>query len=210
MNIPAPRELPLFDLTGALLLPRSRLQLNIYETRYLSLIDDVLKSDHRMMGMVQPVDSDSGRLQDIGCAGRLINFAEVEENRYQVTLFGISRYRIKDASQGQKPYIIGTLAWQEFSDDLNITAQNADFDRELFFSKLTSYFEAKKITTNMEELQKADNESVINAMSTLCPFDATEKQALLEAKNVQTRRETLEALMEFAMRQSNGERKQLQ
>ncbi len=199
-----PDTLPLFPLAGALLLPRSRLPLNIFEPRYLALMDDALKTDHRLVGMVQPLGNvpaeATGKLQRIGCAGRLTRLIETDDNRYLITLTGISRFRVTSEIAGFQPYITGSVNWTSFERDLGTLEPDADFDKPKFMSVLERYFQTSKLTPDWESLKLADEELLINSLSMLCPFAPEEKQALLEAPNLQNRRETLVTLMEFALR----------
>lgn len=204
-----PETLPLFPLTGALLLPRSRLPLNIFEPRYLTMIDDALKTEHRLIGMVQPLGNvplqAAGKLQRIGCAGRLTRLIETDDNRYLITLTGISRFRVVAENQGFQPYATAAVGWTSFERDLGFSEPDAKFDRAKFMSVLERYFQSSKLTPDWESLKLADEELLINSLSMLCPFAPEEKQALLEAPNLQNRRETLVTLMEFALRSPGKE-----
>lgn len=192
-----PASIPLFPLPGALLLPRARLPLHIFEPRYLAMLDDTLKTQHRLIGMVQPME---GRLHDIGCAGRLTQFSETEDGRYMITLSGVSRFRILREVGGFTPYLKADIAWSEFDRDLGGEDQDPEFDREVFLGLLSRYFTSVGLSTDWESLKEADDELLINSLSMLCPFDVEEKQALLEAPCLSDRRKTLSALMEFACR----------
>jgi len=192
-----PDSIPLFPLPGALLLPRARLPLHIFEPRYLAMLDDVLKTRDRLIGMVQPMDS---RLHDIGCAGRLTQFSETEDGRYMITLSGISRFRILREVGGFTPYLKADIRWQEFERDLGDEDEDPDFDREVFLGLLSRYFTSVGLSTDWESLKEADDELLINSLSMLCPFEVEDKQALLEAPRLSDRRETIAALMEFACR----------
>jgi Lon protease-like protein len=203
----SPADLPdtiaIFPLPGALLLPRARLPLHIFEPRYLAMLDDCLKTQHRLIGMVQP--REDGRegapaLHRIGCAGRITQFSETEDGRYMITLAGISRFRIRGESQGFTPYRRADVAWSEFTRDLGREEEDPGFDRERFLRLLSRYFEATGLQTDWESLGEADDELLINSLSMLCPFSVEEKQALLEAPQLSDRRVTLGALMEFACR----------
>ena len=204
-----PRSIPLFPLPGALLLPRARLPLHIFEPRYLAMIEDVLKTPHRLMGMVQTRvlpgnrEADS-KLQTIGCAGRLTAFSETEDGRYMVTLSGVSRFRISREVEGFTPYIRADVTWDGFERDLGAVEHDDNFDRDRFLAILGRYFEAEELKTDWESLQEAEDELLINSLSMLCPFEPEDKQALLEAPSLTTRRETLVTLLEFAMRSSGG------
>ena len=198
-----PETIAIFPLPGALLLPRARLPLHIFEPRYLAMLEDCLKTPHRLIGMVQP--REDGRegapaLHRIGCAGRVTQFSETEDGRYMITLAGISRFRIRGESQGFTPYRRADVSWSEFTRDLGREEEDPGFDRERFLRLLSRYFEATGLQTDWESLGEADDELLINSLSMLCPFSVEEKQALLEAPQLSDRRVTLGALMEFACR----------
>ncbi|MDG4650580.1 LON peptidase substrate-binding domain-containing protein [Roseibacterium sp. SDUM158017] len=198
-----PGTIPVFPLPGALLLPRARLPLHIFEPRYLAMLDDALKTPHRLIGMVQSREvpgSDERRLHSIGCAGRVTQFSETEDGRYMITLTGISRFRIAEEVSGFTPYRRCDVKWDGFSRDLGPTEHDPEFDREPFLDLLGRYFEAMSLSTDWESLKEADDELLINSLSMLCPFDPEEKQALLEAPSLSTRRETLWTLLEFSLR----------
>lgn len=202
-----PETIPIFPLSGALLLPRGRLPLNVFEPRYLTMIDAVLKSEHRLLGMVQPVDgSEEDQLQAIGCAGRITSLHETDDNRYIITLKGISRFEINNVEEGFAPYLSANVSWQDYVDDLRKRDVDEGFNRPRFLEMLQAYFDQHELDSNWDELVEADEEVLINSLATLCPFIPNEKQALLEAKNLMARRETLEALMEFSLR-ADGEDK---
>lgn len=200
-----PDTIPVFPLPGALLLPRARLPLHIFEPRYLAMLDDALKTDARLIGMVQPRDmpereSDTKRLHSIGCAGRLTGFSETEDGRYLVTLTGISRFRIRKELTGFAPYIKAEVVWQDFGRDRGSAETDTGFQRAPFLRTLRRYFEAQQLSTDWSSLSEADDETLINALSMMCPFEPEDKQALLEAPSLATRRETLVTLIEFALR----------
>jgi uncharacterized protein len=198
-----PDKIPLFPLPGALLLPRGRLPLNIFEPRYLSMLDDTLKTSDRLIGMIQPMHSeDEGeapRLHQIGCVGRLVGFNETPDGRYRVTLAGVSRFRLKVVENGFAPYLRAAVSWPEFERDLGQPEKDDGFERDAFLASLGRFFKATGMNSDWESLEKADNELLINSLSMMFPFEIEDKQALLEAPTLQDRRETLVALMEFAM-----------
>lgn len=204
-----PDTIPLFPLPGALLLPRARLPLHIFEPRYLAMLDDTLKTSHRLIGMVQPRDVPEGsaaRLQSIGCAGRVTQFSETEDGRYMITLTGISRFRItRELPDGFTPYRRAEISWDGFARDLGGAEKDAGFNREGFLQLLERYFTTQQLSTDWDSMKEAEDELLINSLSMLCPFDPEDKQALLEAPSLVTRRETLVTLIEFAMRGGNGE-----
>lgn len=198
-----PQTIPLFPLPGALLLPRSRLPLHIFEPRYLAMLDDALKTSHRLIGMVQPREvpgKSDKRLHAIGCAGRVTQFSETEDGRYMITLSGISRYRVTREVSGFSPYLKADISWEGFEGDLGGVEKDRSFDRPRFLDLLSRYFEALSLSTDWDSLKDAEDELLINSLSMLCPFEPEEKQALLEAPSLGTRRETLVTLIEFALR----------
>ena len=197
-----PDVIPLFPLTGALLLPRGRLPLQIFEPRYLAMLDDVLKTRERLIGLIQPRPAPEGqrRLQAIGCAGRLVSFAETDDGRYMVTLAGISRFRILDEVQGFTPYRRVSVDWTPFARDLGPAEADPGFDRDSFLALLARFFTARGLTSDWDSLRGAEPELLINALSQLAPFTPEDRQALLEAPDLVTRRETLVTLIEFALR----------
>jgi len=203
-----PKAIPVFPLPGALLLPRARLPLNIFEPRYLAMLDDTLKTPHRLIGMVQPRQvpgGDAKKLHAIGCAGRVTAFSETEDGRYMITLSGISRYRIRQEVSGFCPYLRADVSWAGFDRDLGHAEHDKGFDRACFMALLRLYFHDRSLSTDWESLKAADDELLINSLSMLCPFAPEDKQALLEAPTLTNRRETLSTLLEFALRGGNNE-----
>ena len=198
-KIDLPTTIPIFPLPKAVLLPRSRLPLHIFEPRYLAMIEDCLKTPHRLIGMLQPTGND-GRLHSIGCAGKLTQFSETEDGRYMITLTGISRYRLDNEIEGFTPYRRFNVQWDGFENDGDAPEEDSKFDRDGFFKLLVKFLEGEGLSTDWETLQQADNELLINSLSMMLDFDLEDKQALLEAPSLQTRRETLTTLFEFSLR----------
>lgn len=202
-----PDTIPVFPLPGALMLPRTRLPLHIFEPRYLAMIEDAMKTKHRLIGMIQPRETPVSekrvgekRLQAIGCGGRLTGFSETEDGRYMVTLSGISRFRVREEAQGFAPYRRCLVDWAPFARDLGPTEDDKGFKRTQFMDLLGRYFAAMNLSTDWDSLKEAEPEMLINSLSMLCPFSPEDKQALLEAPTLDTRRETLVTLIEFALR----------
>jgi Lon protease-like protein len=207
-----PGTVPVFPLPGALLLPRARLPLHIFEPRYLAMLDDALKTPHRLIGMVQSREvpgSNERRLHAIGCAGRVTQFSETEDGRYMITLSGMSRFRIKQEVSGFTPYRRCDVSWDGFEADLGPVEVDPGFDRPRFLDLLGRYFDAMALSTDWDSMKEAEDELLINSLSMLCPFPPEEKQALLEAPSLSTRRETLVTLIEFALR-GGGPEEQMQ
>jgi Lon protease-like protein len=200
-----PDTIPVFPLPGALLLPRAKLPLHIFEPRYLAMLDDTLKSSHRLIGMIQPVDgAGPERLHTIGCAGRLTAFSETDDGRYMVTLSGISRFRAAREVTGFTPYRRCEVSWAGFERDLGGTETDQGFERGPFLALLARYFDANGLSTDWDSMKEAEDELLINSLSMLCPFETEDKQALLEAPSLVTRRETLVTLIEFALLGGDG------
>ncbi len=198
-----PDTIPIFPLPGALLLPNARLPLNIFEPRYLAMVSDALKTDDRLIGMVQPLETPAGKgahLHQIGCAGRIISFTETNDNRNEIVLQGVSRFRMTETHDSFAPYLKADVNWNSFSKDLQHPAPDHGFDRPRFINLVSRFFSQESLTTDMETLKEADEELLINSLSMLCPFSVEEKQALLEAPDLMNRRETLVMILEFALR----------
>ncbi len=210
--IDLPDTIAVFPLPGALLLPRARLPLHIFEPRYLAMLDDCLKSPARLIGMIQPRDVPGGekRLSAIGCAGRLTAFNETEDGRYMITLTGVSRFRIREEVQGFSPYRRCLVDWAPFARDLGLPEEDSGFDRHAFLDLLGRFLAARKLGTDWSSLKDAETEMLINALSMLLPLSPEDKQALLESPSLTARRETLVTLIEFALRSGGAPDEALQ
>ncbi len=208
-----PRSVPLFPLTGALLLPRGRMPLNIFEPRYIKMIDDALAGE-RVIGMIQPdisePDSPAGAtsqtaLCPIGCLGRIVSFQETGDGRYMITLTGIVRFRIHEELTVVTPYRQGTIDTAPFSGDFTPHYGEADVDREALLQTFRAYLKAKDLETDWESVEKASNEALVNALSMMSPYGPAEKQALLEAPDLRSRAETLIAITEVDLARGDGD-----
>lgn len=205
-----PETIPLFPLPGALLLPRGRLPLHIFEPRYLAMLEDCMKTPTRLIGMIQPRPipgpaAPAGkppRLHSIGCAGRLSAFSETDDGRYMITLSGISRFRVIEEIEGFTPYRRARVGWEGFERDRGPVETDPGLNRRGFLDLLDRYFTSANLSTDWSSLREAEDELLINALSMLCPFEPEERQALLEAPSLDNRRETLVTLMEFSLRKS--------
>ena len=207
-----PDAIPVFPLPGALLRPRARLPLNIFEPRYLAMLDDALRSDHRLIGMVQPLDDQRPppRLHTIGCAGRVTSLSETEDGRYLIALTGVSRFRIVEELDGFTPYRRVRTDWTDFASDLGPRERDPGFDRRQFLALLKKYFECNNLSSDWDSLTEAEPELLINSLSMMCPFSVEEKQALLEAPMLGDRRETLGALLQFAIASGGSDSSKVQ
>ena len=200
-----PDTIAVFPLPGALLLPRARLPLHLFEPRYLAMLDDVLKAPTRLIGMVQPYEGPDGdKLHTIGCAGRVSAFSETEDGRYMITLSGVSRFRIQDEVEGFTPYRRCNVTWDGFERDLGASEKDPDFNRDSFMGSLSKFFEVQGLNTDWESLGEAEEELLINSLSMLCPFEQRTSRPAGSAEPF-ARRETLTTLIEFALRGGSGE-----
>tara|TARA_R110000851_G_scaffold224657_4_gene377500 strand:- start:5870 stop:6517 length:648 start_codon:yes stop_codon:yes gene_type:complete len=204
-----PEIIPVFPLPGALLLPRSRLPLHLFEPRYLAMLEDALKTPGRLIGMIQPnrVPGREGGtgLHAIGCVGRVTQFSETEDGRYMITLTGLSRFRVLEEVEGFTPYRRARISWSGFERDLGAMDNDPGFDRRAFLKLLARYFQARDLQTDWDSLKEAEDELLINSLSMLLGFEPEDKQALLEAPSLSTRRETLVTLIEYVLRGGDNE-----
>lgn len=196
-----PSVIPVFPLPGALLLPRGHMPLNIFEPRYLAMIDDAL-AGHRLIGMIQPEgDDDSGqpRLYQVGCAGRITQFAEAGDGRYLVQLTGVSRFRVLAEEVVSTPYRQCRVTAEPFAVDFMPRAGEQEVDRDSVVRTLRDYLEANNLQADWEAIEQAPNEALVNALSMMSPFDVREKQALLEASSLKERADILVAITEIEL-----------
>ncbi len=207
-----PGVIPVFPLAGALLLPRGQMPLNIFEPRYLAMIDDALRSGQRLIGMIQPDPSHPGpadkpALYSVGCVGRLTQFAETGDGRYLIQLTGISRFRIAEELTVVTPYRQCRVLYTPFAGDFTARKGEAEVDREALLHALTDFLDANNLKTDWEGVENAPNEALVNALAMMSPYGAAEKQALLEAPDLKTRAEILIAVteIELAKKTAGGE-----
>lgn len=193
-----PETLPVFPLPGALLLPHGRLSLNIFEPRYLNMIDDALRTD-RLIGMIQPSDEgDPAPIYPVGCAGRIVQLAETDDRRYLISLAGLYRFRIVQELDSSRGYRRVQADWAPFAKDLD-EAEEASVDRGRLMELLQRYFEQQELSVDWDALKQADNETVLTVLAMNCPFAVPEKQALLEAGSAAERAKVLMTLLEMAV-----------
>lgn len=202
-----PEWVPLFPLPGVLLLPRSRLPLQIFEPRYLQMLEDVLKTGDRLIGMIQPSGEDD--LAPIGCAGRVVEFSEADDGRYMIALRGVSRFRLTEAEQGFAPYLKGRTDWSDYPQDTGGAETDPGFDRDALIDRLRRYMESRDMDADWASMAEAPDEALVNALAMGLPFDPGEKQALLEAETLPDRRRLLTGLIEFALH-DHGQEERLQ
>src|SRR5580704_6623784 len=203
-----PAVIPVFPLPGALLLPRGQMPLNIFEPRYLAMIDDALRSSHRLIGMIQPdpahpgADLNKPHLFQIGCLGRLTQFAESGDGRYLIQLTGVSRFRIEEELPVETLYRQCKVTFQPFADDFTARKGEDEVDRKALLRTLSSFLKANNLKADWEGIENAPNEALVNALAMMSPYEAAEKQAMLEAPDLKTRAEILVAVTEIELAKS--------
>lgn len=211
-----PARLPLFPLRGAILLPRATLPLNVFEPRYLAMVDDAIAGS-RVIGIIQPAgrgdenepehESPVGKgfgLRRVGCAGRITSFQELEDGRLIITLTGVARFDVVDETITSKPYRIASVSYDRHAHDLTHGLGEDEVDRPKLLRVLKAYLETNRLKADWNSVLRASNEFLINVLSVMSPYGAEEKQALLEACDLKTRADVLVALAEMELA-SGGE-----
>ena len=203
-----PNVIPLFPLNKVLLLPRAKLPLNLFENRYLHMLDYAL-SNRKIIGMIQPKDkgtkdSDTKNpgLYQIGCAGRITAFSETNDNRYELILKGVCRFRVKKERKVINGFRSAEVSWKEYEVDYNPHSLKSLKKRKDFESLLKIFLSKISINADWEMVETTDDEDLVNMISMCCPFDVSEKQALLEAKTLDDRLEVLTSLMQMGINEN--------
>lgn len=191
-----PEDLPIFPLSGVLLLPHGQLPLNIFEDRLLKMVDDALSGD-RLIGMIQPKAGNG--VYEIGCAGRIINFSEAEGGRYLITLTGICRFKTGPDIAHDKPYRRIKPDWSAFSADMEPQGGTLAIDRNRLNRLLKSYFRQQEMSCDWDKVDIAADVDLLTALAMICPLKSSEKQALLEAPDVVQRTELFMTMLEMAV-----------
>ncbi|WP_458758845.1 LON peptidase substrate-binding domain-containing protein [Afipia sp. TerB] len=207
-----PEVIPVFPLPGALLLPRGQMPLNIFEPRYLEMIDDALRDGHRLIGMIQP-DATHSRgeaapsLFRVGCVGRITQLAETGDGRYILELTGVTRFKVVDELSVMTPYRQCKVDFFPFIDDFTARKGENDVDREAVLAALTRFLKANQLKVDWDGIHSAPNEALVNALAMMSPYGTAEKQALLEAPDLKTRAEVLIAIteMDLAKKKTSGD-----
>lgn len=205
-TVTLPQTLPLFPLNGVLLLPRGELPLHIFEPRFVAMVDDALRGD-RMIGMIQPrhapdgeVAPDNAPLFDVGCVGKITGFNETPDKRYLITLTGVSRFRLaEELPPAAHGYRRGRPDWAGFEKDRE-PAGCLDLDRDKLKKLLASYFDQHSLDCQWQHIDGATDEKLVTCLSMICPFDAGEKQALLEAGCSGQRAQMFMTMLEMAVK----------
>jgi uncharacterized protein len=211
-----PGELPeviaVFPLPGALLLPRGQMPLNIFEPRYLAMVDDALRDGHRLIGMIQPDVTHSSNetkpaLFRVGCVGRITQLAESGDGRYILELTGIARFRVVEEIDVQTPYRQCKVDYFPYLVDFTARTGEEDVDREGLLAVLEDFLKANNLKVDWEGIESAPNEALVNALAMMSPYGPPEKQAMLEAPDLKTRAEILIAVteMDLAKKRTSGD-----
>src|SRR5437879_1223562 len=196
--------IPVFPLPGALLLPRGQMPLNIFEPRYVAMIDDALRGGHRLIGMIQPDPAHPGpedkpNLYRVGCVGRITQIAESGDGRYLMKLTGITRFRIEEELPVSTPYRQCRVAYSGFVGDFTSRKGEGQVDRPSLLRALSDFLKANNLKADWEGIENAPNEALVNALAMMSPYGTAEKQALLEAPDLKTRAEILVAVTEIEL-----------
>ena len=207
-----PTVIPVFPLTSVLLLPRGELPLNIFEPRYLSMIEDALRAD-RIIGMLQPQDDLTGLrppVHTVGCIGKISQFAETGDGRFMITLTGLARFRVVEELTVLTAYRQCLVSYDEFARDLVERDGEEMVDRTAILKALRSFAEANRLKIDWKSIEQTPNEALVNALAMMSPFGPEEKQALLEAKTLAARADVLVAITEIELARGNGSSTNLQ
>lgn len=206
-----PDTIPVFPLSGALLLPGGRLPLRVFEPRYLQMTDDALRGN-RLMGIIQPMTDEgpSPKLYSIGCVGRLCAWSESGDGRYSIALAGLSRFRVDQELQSARQYRIVKADYADFESDIHADDSGDTIDRERLAQCVRQYFARQQMENLWPSVEEFPGDLLVNSLSMVCPFPPAEKQALLEAPTIADRAAMLIALIEMSMADSQGPEGMLQ
>jgi len=202
-----PQRIPVFPLCRAILLPRATLPLNIFEPRYLQMVDDAM-STSRVLGMVQPASSGEDEDQEspvartaplrrIGCVGRITSYQELDDGRMLISLSGIARFEVVDEVELAKPYRVCTVSYERFAGDFTPGAGEDLVDREALLGALKAFLHARGLKADWAAVGKTPTETLVNSLAMVNPYGSEEKQALIEAADLKARAEMLVALAEM-------------
>lgn len=208
-----PKIVPIFPLEGSIVFPRGNLPLNIFEPRYLNMVDDAMYSD-RVIGMIQPLIpedreeasiNENPQLLKIGCLGRINSYSETDDGRYMLNLRGLCRFNIIEEEPAERPYRMAKVSYGNYLDDMKpLSTKEPDISRDLLISALKTYLAANAIQTDWEAVAEAPMETLINALASGCPFSTIEKQMLLEFPTLQARGEALISLLQMEASGNSG------
>jgi len=195
-----PKKIPVFPLSNFIIFPKTTIPLNIFETRYIEMINDSMSSN-KLIGMIQPLSQNSVNQEDInlhqvGCLGKIVSFKETEDNRYLIELKGLIRFQIMNEIKSKKKYREYEVNFKRFNHDLDDKKEKLEFsDLELIFKDLKILFEKRGFIINWKELEKQSLDEIINALAMASPFSLEEKQVLLEAENLNIRKNKIAEIL---------------
>jgi len=205
-----PATIPVFPLPGALLLPRGQMPLNIFEPRYLEMVDDSLRDGHRLIGMIQPDTAHPGpdekpNLYRVGCVGRITQLAETGDGRYLIQLTGVARFRIEDELTVATAYRQCRVTYAPFAVDFIARKGEEAVDRKRLLEALNAFLKANNLKADWQGIESAPNEALVNALAMMSSYGPAEKQAMLEAPDLKTRAEILIAVTQIELAKGKDE-----
>ena len=200
-----PNTIPIFPLKGVVMFPDTYLPLNIFEPRYLKMIDHAISNEHRLIGMIQTKNSNESDKKSlfyrVGCAGKIIKFEETDDNRYLITLRGLSRFNLVSEKINDKNFREADINWENFSKDLDITSKSSDFSTLKI--TLKKYFKSKNIRANMDAIDTFNDYNFVDQITMICPFESNEKQLLLETTSILKREKLLQTILDSYITEEN-------
>ena len=204
-EINLPNIIPIFPLEGVIMFPDTYLPLNIFETRYLKMVDNAISNENRLIGMIQPKNLNKSDKKSafyrVGCAGKIIKFEETDDNRYLITLKGLSRFNLISEKTNEKDYKEANISWENFSKDLNINAKSSDFST--LKKTLKKYFKSKNIRANMDAIDTFNDYNFVDQITMICPLANNEKQLLLETTSISKREKLLQTILDSYINEEN-------
>ena len=204
-EISLPNTIPIFPLKGVVMFPDTYLPLNIFEPRYLKMIDHAISNEHRLIGMIQPKNSNESDKKSlfyrVGCAGKIIKFEETDDNRYLITLRGLSRFNLVSEKINDKNFREADINWENFSEDLDITSKSSDFSTLKI--TLKKYFKSKNIRANMDAIDTFNDYNFVDQITMICPNESNEKQLLLETTSILKREKLLQTILDSYINEEN-------
>ena len=204
-KINLPNIIPIFPLVGVVMFPDTYLPLNIFETRYLKMVDNAISNKNRLIGMIQPKNlnksDEKSAFYRVGCAGKIIKFEETDDNRYLITLKGLSRFNLISEKTNEKDYKEANISWENFSKDLNINAKSSDFST--LKKTLKKYFKLKNIRANTDAIDTFNDYNFVDQITMICPLANNEKQLLLETTSISKREKLLQTILDSYISEEN-------
>ena len=204
-EINLPNTIPIFPLKGVVIFPDTYLPLNIFEPRYLKMIDHAILNEHRLIGMIQTQNSNESDEKSIfykvGCAGKIVKFEETDDNRYLITLKGLCRFNLLSEKTNDQNFKEANVDWKDFSKDLNTNVNSSDFSG--LKATLKQYFKYKKIRVNMDAIDTFNDYNFVDQITMICPFENNEKQLLLETTSISKREKLLQTILDSYITEEN-------